>query len=171
MFLAKKTWLVISTVAVAASVSLTSTGANAATPGDQPLAPVGQTATEALNARSSAIPIQPLADPQTGQADMASRAAATSEYSRTCDRGYGTEAWNVQDAIDCAGTVTYYYAGENQGSLNMAAFIASQPPRTTLSEAYDAAQAWCSDNSLTCTVGVAFFVAGVQVLMGGIASA
>lgn len=171
MFLSQRTRMKLTTVAITAAIIFAGPGALEASAEEQPLAPVGQTASEALESRSAAIALQPLVAQEATRVRSLALSSASEEFTRTCDRGYGTESWNVQQAVDCAGTVTYYKGSEAQGSINMAAYIASQPPRSTISDLYEGAQGWCSDNSLTCTVVVSVFVAGVQVLLGGIANA
>jgi hypothetical protein len=113
---------------------------------------------------------QSTAGSQTVATQAASASAAAASYTRICDRGYGKEPWDVQDAVDCAGTVTYYKDGVSQGSMNMAVYVASQPPRSTFSDLYEGAQAWCSANSLTCTIAVAIAAIPLTALFGHVTS-
>ncbi len=117
------------------------------------------------------VPVQPQADPETGwvvgpetpgaaagamkfTAAQAGAARATT-WTRTCERGYGTESWNKIKTEVCAGTVTWYKNGVKQKAVNILAFQAAMGtgrPGVDL-------DAWCSANSFQCS-GL-YFLAGV----------
>lgn len=95
----------------------------------------------AIVAASAEVPEQPQADPGSGwvvgpetpgtvsgamefTADGPRAASRADSWTRTCERGYGTESWNTIKTSVCAGTVTWYKNGNLQKSVNILAFQA-----------------------------------------------
>ncbi|WP_438354754.1 hypothetical protein [Microbacterium sp. CJ88] len=122
---------------------------------------------EAVKQASAEIPPQPLADPATGL-PLATGGSESSRgvdprngYSRTCERGFGVEAWNVQVIDACAGTVKWYYNTVYRKTLNVLVMQASMPPRTTID-----LDAWCSSHSFACTALWTFVGMGFTVVWG-----
>lgn len=115
------------------------------------------------------IPQQPLADPETGKPIKTRQPRNEPVWTRTCDRGQGLEIWNSQLGVDCAGTLTFYYYNVAKGSVNMAAFLASQGGRTgdwnTLMKPLDD---WCSAHAFQCTVLVGAAYVGLALVLGPI---
>lgn len=130
-------------------------GAFAATPANaSPSAPgtaVIQTVASPL--LSTVIPVQPLADPTTGRPLVTSGRVSPAPmnepvWTRTCDRGYGTEIWNNIAGENCAGTLTFYYDNVSKSSFNELRRSLDYPNRT--GHLYSALNAWCGSHSLYC---------------------
>jgi hypothetical protein len=135
---------------------------------DQPLAKPGQTSTEALNERYQAELYLIAHAGQTRTAKLATPQTASSPYSRTCTVVFGsgnTQPWNSQKAVNCAGTVKYYYHGVYQGFLNMVRFLASQGNKP-LNQIYNALNSWCGANSILCSLASGFIFLGIGLLLG-----
>lgn len=133
------------------------------------VSPEGSAAVAELQARSAAIPQQPQAD-FSSDAPLTARIASARPgiddrvgWTRTCERGYGVEQWNIQPIDNCAGTVKWYYNGEFAKSLNILRWQASQPPRTTID-----LDKWCADSPFWCAGVWAFVGMGFTVVYGAI---
>ncbi len=120
-------------------------------------------ATATLQRLSAEIPKQPAADPETGKLVESPAFAAMNEpvWTRTCDRGQGTEIWNDRDPKICAGTMSYYYYNVRKFKFNMLKFIVTQPKsrKGNPSALLTALDKWCGDHSFQCNI-----VTGVLLL-------
>lgn len=122
----------------------------------------GQTSTQALYERYEAELALTAHGLYGAQSERAS-ANLSSAYSRTCTVNFGsgnTQPWNSQKAVNCAGTVKYYYHGTYYGFINMVQCLAQQG-NNPLSTMYNRLNSYCNSHSLVC--GAGFLVVGYVV--------
>jgi hypothetical protein len=137
------------TVTTAVSLVLAIGGSASATP--TPPAAATMSASEssaaviALEARSAAIPVQPIQSSESIQPIPMNEPV----WTRTCERGYGMEIWNNLDPMNCMGTMSYYYYNVVKYSFNMLAFLATYQVRDP-NALINYLDAWCNTHSFQC---------------------